>query len=382
MKEEKKDGYFGGGNRPNFNMNLHLMADFDGILPYRKKDYRNIINLSSNELRHEKVNELFTDFIRQTSFPNMFTYPYPHDVEKAVAKQFGVTDEVVLLTAGSDDAIKTIVQALTAKTKNMIIQTPNYENYEIYGRLNRVHIIPVAWYFDSAHFLSQFTNIAKNEPPSLVVVTTPNGWTGCCLRYEELREIARLSEQSGHLVCIDQAYVSFSNLDYTPLLREFSNLLFVWSFSKSMGLAGFRIGAVFADEYLIRYLKKWRPTNPVNRLALEFLRYCLDRMEVMEEMQSQLVEERQKWRQTINQLELGVRAMETHTNFLLLQAKNKTVCDELIGWLQEHGIAVRGFPEDPHLNTAIRMTVPGPHEREVVLDCLSRFPTKRNRRNP
>ncbi|MFD1708573.1 pyridoxal phosphate-dependent aminotransferase [Siminovitchia sediminis] len=362
----------------NFDIKHHFLEHIDSVLPYRKSDYRKVINLSSNELRNEKVTDLFKEFILKKSVSDIFAYPYPHDVEKKVAQHFGLPAESVLLSAGSDDAIKTIIQALAGKTKKMIIQTPNYENYTVYGQLNNIQITPIEWYFDSDSFLQDLLTTIKASSQSLVVVTTPNGWTGRSLRFEELEKIVHLSKIHGHLVCVDLAYMSFSKLDYIPLLQEYSNLVFVYSFSKSMGLAGFRIGAVFSNERIISYLKKWRTNNPINRFALEFLDYCINRIEIIEKMQHELIEARTKWEKNIVSLNMGVKPAKTETNFLLLQAQNTLICNQIIEWLYQHKIVVRSFPGDRHLKTAFRMTVPGAHESEKVLNCFREFKIERS----
>ena len=52
-----------------------------------------------------------------------------------------------------------------------------------------------------------------------------------------------------------------------PFLSEYPNLIILRSFSKTMGLAGLRIGYAISSEEIIRMMMRVREPFPVNRLA-------------------------------------------------------------------------------------------------------------------
>src|SRR5207249_6230024 len=83
--------------------------------------------------------------------------------------------------------------------------------------------------------------------PDVTILCSPNNPTGCVLAENDLR--ALLSESVG-LVVIDEAYHEFAPQSAVSLLRDYSNLIVLRTFSKAMALAGLRVGYLLASPEL------------------------------------------------------------------------------------------------------------------------------------
>jgi histidinol-phosphate aminotransferase len=83
-----------------------------------------------------------------------------------------------------------------------------------------------------------------------VILANPNAPTGVALPLNRIRYLLN-NYPLDKVVILDEAYVDFGAETALPLLLEHRNLLIVRTFSKSMSLAGIRLGFVLGHESLI-----------------------------------------------------------------------------------------------------------------------------------
>ena len=85
---------------------------------------------------------------------------------------------------------------------------------------------------------------------------------------------------------VDEAYVDFSK-EGTMLteLNKYKNLIVTQTFSKAYGMAGLRLGILFASSEIIAWLNKIKPPYNINQLTqIE----ALKRLENLDEVQNQI----------------------------------------------------------------------------------------------
>ncbi|NMP24554.1 aminotransferase class I/II-fold pyridoxal phosphate-dependent enzyme [Sulfobacillus harzensis] len=252
------------------------------------------------------------------------------------------------------------------------MQVPNYEGYGLYATLAKVKITPVPWYFDPDRFLQELDAVLKKAKPTLIVVTSPNGWTGAAITAETMRDIAKASYEHGHLLCIDQAYSAFGSESYTTLLTDFPNVIFIKSFSKSLGLAGFRVASVFCSPEVASYLKKFKPASTFSRLSGDFLIYCLQHPQRFSTLRRACLERRERLSNFVIRKCPTWTVHASNANFLFVDTHDANVLSGLSRLLRARRIIVRFFA-DERLGTHFRMTVPGDHEMHAVMECLELF---------
>ncbi|MGE7307970.1 aminotransferase class I/II-fold pyridoxal phosphate-dependent enzyme, partial [Priestia megaterium] len=255
-----------------FNIDTHIKKELITIENKKKVSKKGKLNLSSNELLHEDLLDFNNKVLGQINVDSIFNYRYFPDDIKSVANILSVPVENMILSAGSDDAIKILTESVIKTTNRLIIPYPNYENYFSYASLRGIDIIPIEFNSMSRskpnHTVEDIEKLLIHSPPSSLVISNPNGFSGEAFTYEEMSYLCELCNKKNHLLIIDEAYSAFGDLNHIGLLEKFNNVIIIRSFSKSFGLAGIRIAAIFSTPNIIRYIAKWNSPNAISGITL------------------------------------------------------------------------------------------------------------------
>ena len=92
----------------------------------------------------------------------------------------------------------------------------------------------------------------------------------------ELIDIAKKCKSTKTFLVIDEVYYPYSNISAIKLIKKFSNVLIMRSFSKSFGLAGIRLGFLIGSKKIIDYVSKTRTGYESNSVSIEIASFFLD----------------------------------------------------------------------------------------------------------
>ena len=240
----------------NFNYH-HFWNDVDTVEAKKKVSKIGKLNCASNELIHHDLACINDDMIKvlDVNLNNCYIY-YPDKMVK-FSKLLQIPKENLQLFSGLDDAIKIVLTALGINCKNIIIQSPNYENYYCYARLNGYII--VQWNMDDTyHFaVSKGIELLEQIGVSIVILTTPNGFTGFTMTLEDITSIIEVAYSNNSIVVIDQAYAPFAEINYIKFALKYDNVIVISTLSKGLGLAGARLAYTCTCKNIASYLTKW-----------------------------------------------------------------------------------------------------------------------------
>jgi histidinol-phosphate aminotransferase len=208
----------------------------------------------------------------------------------------------------------------------------------------------------------------------MLYIANPNNPTGSYLTKGEMRRLHAGLPQSVMLV-IDAAYSEYvladDYEDGTALVTEFNNVVMTRTFSKIHGLAGLRIGWMYAPAPVCDAINRIRgPFNTALMQQLVGAAAIRDR-----EHLQKAVTHNQTWREflTTEIRKLGLRVDDSAANFVLIHfepgAKDAAAAD---AFLSKHGLILRGVT-NYGLPNALRLTV-GPEEaNRLVVAALKEF---------
>lgn len=336
-----------------------------------KKEYglEKVVKLASNENPYGCSKKAIEAI--QNSLHELAIYPdgYATELRKAVAKKLGVNEESLVFGNGSDEVIEILSRSILQKGDNIVTAWPTFSQYRHNATVEGAEIIEVPLK-DGVHDLNEMAK-AINEKTKIIWVCNPNNPSGTYVTNEELVQF--LKQVPSHvLVVLDEAYKEYVVAEDFPdsiaLLKDFSNLMVLRTFSKAYGLAALRVGFGVGNETLVTRLNAVRePFNNV-RMSQFAATAALSDEAFIEQC-------RIKNRAGLDKFyafckENGLKYYPSQTNFILIDMEKQG--DEVFEALLKQGYIVRsgealGFP------TCVRITVGTEEEVDGVIASLKQL---------
>jgi aspartate/methionine/tyrosine aminotransferase len=170
----------------------------------------------------------------------------------------------VLVTAGSNMAFLSIVQAITLPGDEIVLPSPFYFNHEMAVRI--ADAVPVIVPTDASYQLDPDAIARAITPRTKAVVTvSPNNPTGAVYSPEALRRVNDLCAHRGILHIADEAYEYFtygeaSHFSPASAPGAGAHTVSLYSLSKAYGFAGWRVGYAVVPAALNDALYKVQDT--------------------------------------------------------------------------------------------------------------------------
>lgn len=202
--------------------------------------------LSQNEKNFSGGTDIFNTFLSRVTSKTFSFYPNTENLKDRLANLYKVKKDNLLLTPGSDIAIKTVFESFDLKGKNIITTDYCFPMYEVYAEIYQANLIKVP-------YTSMKTDIqgiinAINKETAFVIIASPNSPLGDNLEYNDLKPLLR----TGVPTLVDEAYKELAfGTKFTEHIEEFKNLIVTRTLSKGYGAAGIRVGTLIANlEYM------------------------------------------------------------------------------------------------------------------------------------
>ena len=280
----------------------------------------------------------------------------------ASAKLFGVKNDEILMTNGSDEILNFAFMAFCDKDNPIVFPDITYGFYSVFARLNGIPYEEIPLKDDFSICVEDYVGINKN-----IVIANPNAPTGIALSLSDIERIVKSNPDN--VVIIDEAYVDFGGESAISLTKKYDNLLVTGTFSKSRSLAGARLGFGIANASLIADLNTIKySTNPynVNRMTMVAgYQAILDNDYYMANCKT--IIENREW--AINKLiSLGFECTKSSANFIFAKS-NLIGGEELYLKLKARGILVRHF-KDEKIKEYNRITIGTDAEMDAFLSAV------------
>ena len=209
----------------------------------------------------DEIIEKITFFLKN----QINTYPRYSDFLKDLGKYVGVDSENLLLTNGSDQAVDIIFRCLLEEGDEVKMVQPGFTMFNQVAKT-------LGCSLEGPQFKPDFifphddlkSSIDKNT--SLIVIINPNNPTGTSVSQYQIEDL--LLSFPNIPILVDEAYYEFTGNTSVPLLKKYSNLIVIRTFSKALGIPGLRLGYVVARKDFVLEIKKIRGPYDVNAVAI------------------------------------------------------------------------------------------------------------------
>jgi len=335
------------------------LPSVEGLYRVREKgEAAHMVRLHRNE-RQSPLPGGFVNKVSRAIGGSLFTnYPAADELYRVLGEQLELPEDQILLTAGSDAAIKALFHAYIRQGDAVVMLQPSYAMYEVYARLFQAEVRAVTFDRDMKLDYQKLLDCVSSGA-RLVILANPNQPTGALLEQRLLREVIERAARVPALVALDEAYYPFSDFTALPWLSGFSNLLIIRTFSKAAGLAGLRIGFVAGHREVVENLFKVRSAHDINSIAVLAATLLVNHPEIMADYARQVSQGAEVLTRMANGL--GLEALPTYTNFMQIRVGHRCDPSRLVAKLEEKGYLVRSHTGVPCLEDCIRVTL-GPPE--------------------
>jgi histidinol-phosphate aminotransferase len=277
--------------------------------------------------------------IRNLTSAAVSVYPEQETVRRELARFFGVQDSELLLTNGTDEALHLIVDTFVEPDDTVLLVQPTFAMYRFYSELAGARI--QALRYDAAmQFPLKALLSALRKRPRIFFIANPNNPTGGVLQPAELRRILRAATKT--LVVVDEAYFEFSGITILPWIRRHNNLVVTRTFSKAAGLAGLRLGCIFANRSIAEYFRKAQSPYPVNVAALAAARATVRDRSFLRSTLREFRGGRKELERGLTRL--GIPFFPSAANFVLLFLGTRA--KEVVASLARRGTLIRDRSSD------------------------------------
>lgn len=264
--------------------------------------------LSQNEKNFHSTSTIFENFLKRVTLQDVSFYPNTTDLKARLSKLYNVTEENILLTPGSDIAIKTVFEAFEVEKKQVITSSCCFPMYDVYAKIYKTSLIKVPYTsmrLDIKELIGSIT-----DSTAFVILANPNSPLGDSYSIEELEPLLK----TGIPVVIDEAYQELSYISkFTDLIDKYPNLIVLKTLSKGYGAAGLRVGSLITNSEYMKYFTPLRFMYEISGLSAVYAECMLDNIESLDNDIKEVLEFKQQL-------------------FTELQTKNYTLVDTDSSW--------------------------------------------------
>lgn len=308
-------------------------------------------------------------------------YPDPSGYEliQKISKVWHVPATQVALGNGSNEIIDLLIRIFCEPGDSILTSEAAFLAYQICAQAARVRVHTAALKENLTIDLKAIADHFFHNPTAkikMIFIPNPNNPTGVAVGGEEVDEfLIRLGNRDDVLLVFDEAYTEYVRdknfKEAAKFYRHYSNVLVLKTFSKVYGMAGFRLGALLAPEYVLEYYNRVRNPFNINDLAQVAGAAALEDQEYIKNSQKIVWEGLDYFYEELKRL--GLPFYPSQANFVLFDSKRNV--DHVHISLLKKGLILRPV-QNYGFKTFMRMTVGQMFENKKAIVAIEKMLTE------
>ncbi|RYE64486.1 MAG: pyridoxal phosphate-dependent aminotransferase [Oxalobacteraceae bacterium] len=202
---------------------------------------------------HPAVTEAMIRSVEAGEF-NAYAPPMGFEALRSeIVSDLGVTSADALVTEGGVNALAMVCKARARPGTTLVTTDPTWKWPCMFAEQAGAEVIQIPIYDPATHYklTPDALKAAVDERCAIIYIVDPNNPLGIRYERQEIEAFAEIARSVGALMIHDCTYRDFAD-GHTPVLQVAPEGTVVsLSFSKWLGLAGMRIGALAAEPALI-----------------------------------------------------------------------------------------------------------------------------------
>ncbi len=346
-------------------------------MKFRKFKTVNIIKRKRNPVKsrlkkirlekNERVSEYEDYFLKKIKSKlrseHISAYPEVEEIYSILARKLSINSDQIVITAGSDLAIKNCFELFISPGDEIVTLNPTYGMVDVYSKLFQAKQKKINY---NSNLELDIKEIFKsiNKKTSLVIIANPNSPTGTIIKEEVLEKIFLKCRKNNCYILIDECYFGYYPASCIKYIKKFNNLIISRSFSK-IGLAGCRIGYLVASRKTAQMLYKFRPFYEISSFSSMVLKEILKRNNIFENYIKKVLEGKKYLMGKLTKL--NINYYNTNTNFILLKFNSRSYKEKIKKKFANQNILVLGENKLSNGDKVLRITLgPVKYMRQAV----------------
>ncbi|MGK7295956.1 MAG: histidinol-phosphate transaminase [Candidatus Wenzhouxiangella sp. M2_3B_020] len=301
---------------------------------------------------------------------NRYPDPQPPGLRARLAGLYGVAENRMLVTRGSDEGIDLLQRAFCRPGGDrVLILPPCFGMYALSARIQGAEVIEAPLVDEGREFGLPDDLVDRAAGCKLVFLCSPNNPTGNVVAAERVAEVAESLDATG-LVVVDEAYIEFApETSALPLLDNHRNLVVLRTLSKAHALAGCRLGTVIADAGVVELLRRIIAPYPLPTPTVAAALHALSpgALAVQREHLDTLAGEKTRIVRVLDDHPGIVNVWPGRANFVLARAVDGA---GLVAAAADEGIRLRDQSAQKGLADCVRVTLGTPEENDALIEFL------------
>jgi histidinol-phosphate aminotransferase len=310
------------------------------------------LRLDKNEFLPCWPEEWFQEFCATLRPEHLSIHPETGRLYDLLADRFRIPREQLVVTAGSDAAIRSAFEAFVEPGDEVVILNPTFAMYNVYADIFAARLVAVDYDSDMNLPLERLM-AAVGPATKLVAVANPNSPTGTVFSIHDLERLIGHASANGAAVLIDEAYFPFHTDTMLDCVNRFDNLIVTRSFSKAAGIAGMRLGFAASSPAIAPVLFAVKPMYEVTVISTLLGEYILEHYDRVDVYTAQVLEGRELLAHFFRSQ--GFAVPQSHGNFLHVDFGAQR--QSLISALREKKVLFKESFDHPSLARYCRFTV-------------------------
>ena len=320
-----------------------------------------------DEFKIQGKEMIFLDANENPNENGLNRYPDPQQskVKEKLSQLRNIPVNNILLGNGSDEVLDLVYRAFCEPgTDNVITLPPTYGMYKVLADINNIENKEV---FLNEEFEADSTSILNkvDDHTRIIFFCSPNNPSGNSINEDS---ISNVLDSFDGLVVVDEAYIDFSDKNsWLEKLEFYPNLIVTQTFSKAFGMAGIRLGALYASEDIIKVLNKIKPPYNVNQQTQEQALKVLTEIKGVESQISDIKRDKDLLFKELLEVKYVSKIFKSDANFLLLKVDD---ANRRYKELLDMGIVVRNRSNQPLCENCLRITLGTSEENKRLIKAF------------
>ena len=297
---------------------------------------------------------------------NRYPDPFQRKVKSILSEIKNFPTDQILLGNGSDEVLDLIFRAFFEPNQdNVIAISPSYGMYGVLANLNAVEYHKSL--LNEEDFQPNIKDIFSkvDENTKMIFLCSPNNPTGEIIKREAILEIVN---RFNGLVIIDEAYIDFATEpSWIEEINNYPNVIVTQTLSKAVGLAGIRLGILYASQEIVEVLNKIKPPYNINQLTQLKAIEILSDYEKVVAATNTIIKQKEVLENALTEISFVEKIYPSDANFILIKVDN---ANERYDQLVEKGIVIRNRNNDDLCKNCLRITVGTKEENGKLVEVL------------